>query len=330
MSVPLFAPSAPRGGRAQRSPYLVQFKAGKMTRAGTTVASDRRKGYVYLFRGDDSLLHFAWRERDKTAPEDDFIVFPDDTEFVRVPQCTTGRVYVFKLKGSGQKEFYWMQEPKEDNDEDLCKKVNATLNNTAAPSLEGDDEEDSGGGISDQQVLQFLTRRGMELDESGDGEEQPPSGEAPAPLDREAEIARIMAEIARTSERRRAASRRREGLDLRSIVTPEAMRMLLANEDVQRQLMPHLPESLRNPDELRGVLSTPQFQHALSAFNAALSQGELGAIMRQFGVSEADAGTAQGVEAFLRALQRQQRRDDGEGGQEGNGGGSGGGDAASK
>ena len=69
----------------------------------------------------------------------DFIIFPGDADFCKVPQCTTGRVFLLKFKNSSRKFFYWMQEPKEDKDEDICKKVNdLILNPRDSASLEGD------------------------------------------------------------------------------------------------------------------------------------------------------------------------------------------------
>ena len=53
----------------------------------------------------------------------DLIIFPGDAEFKRVPQCKTGRVFILKFKDSIRKYFYWMQEPSEEKDEDLMKKV---------------------------------------------------------------------------------------------------------------------------------------------------------------------------------------------------------------
>lgn len=42
-------------------------------------------------------------------PFQDLIIFPDDCEFKRVNQCTTGRVYVLKFKAGSKRLFFWMQ-----------------------------------------------------------------------------------------------------------------------------------------------------------------------------------------------------------------------------
>src|SRR6185503_15059619 len=65
--------------------------------------------------------------------EDDLIIFPDEAEFKRVTSCKTGRVYMLKFKNSTRKNFYWLQEPREDKDEELCSKVNEYLNNPPPP-----------------------------------------------------------------------------------------------------------------------------------------------------------------------------------------------------
>lgn len=115
------------------SKYLVEFRAGKMNLRGTTVTPDKRKGLIYIHQSDDSLMHFCWKDRTSGTVEDDLIIFPDDIEFKRVNQCTTGRVYILKFKSSSRKFFFWMQEPKTDKDDEHCKKVNETLNNPPAP-----------------------------------------------------------------------------------------------------------------------------------------------------------------------------------------------------
>ncbi|XP_051516208.1 proteasomal ubiquitin receptor ADRM1-like isoform X2 [Myxocyprinus asiaticus] len=143
MSSGALFPSLVSGSRSSSSKYLVEFRAGKMTLKGSTVTPDKRKGTVYIQQTDDSLIHFCWKDRTSGNVEDDLIIFPDDCEFKRVNQCTTGRVFVLKFKAGSKRLFFWMQEPKTDKDEEYCRKVNEYLNNPPMPGALG-----SGGGGS--------------------------------------------------------------------------------------------------------------------------------------------------------------------------------------
>ncbi|XP_054752500.1 proteasomal ubiquitin receptor ADRM1-like [Lytechinus pictus] len=160
MSGALFGSSA-TGGRPS-SKNLVEFRAGKMELKGTTVTPDKRKGLVFLHQPDDTLMHFCWKDRTSGTVVDDLIIFPDDCEFKRVPQCTTGRVYLLKFKSSARKFFFWMQEPKTDKDEELCKKVNDVLNNPPAPGSSG-----LGGGRGTGGLPADLGGLGSALGEGG-------------------------------------------------------------------------------------------------------------------------------------------------------------------
>jgi len=133
------------GGPAGRpqTKNLVEFRAGKMNMRGKMVHPDKRKGQVYVYQSEDSLMHFCWKDRTKGTVEDDLIIFPDDIEFKRVAQCTTGRVYLLRFSSSNRKFFFWMQEPKSDKDEELSKKVNEVLNNPPTP---GSSRAGSGAG----------------------------------------------------------------------------------------------------------------------------------------------------------------------------------------
>ena len=57
----------------------------------------------------------------------------EKTNSVRFSRQIPGRVFVLKFKTSNKRMFFWMQEPKADKDEELCKKVNENLNNPPAP-----------------------------------------------------------------------------------------------------------------------------------------------------------------------------------------------------
>jgi hypothetical protein len=110
---------------------------------GQQVTAIKKKGTVYLNQSDDSLMHFCWKDRTTGQTEDDLIIFPDDAEFKRVAACTTGRVYVLKFKSSSRRCFYWMQEPKDDKDDEWCTKINEYLNNPPAPGS----RSAAGGGL---------------------------------------------------------------------------------------------------------------------------------------------------------------------------------------
>lgn len=59
-------------GHAGRSSSknLVEFRAGKMSLSGTTVTPDKRKGLVYIYQSEDSLMHFCWKDRGTGNVED--------------------------------------------------------------------------------------------------------------------------------------------------------------------------------------------------------------------------------------------------------------------
>lgn len=78
---------------------------------------------MYIQQTEDSLIHFCWKDRSTGVTEDDLIMFPGDAEFEKVAQCTTGRVFVLKFKSNNKRCFYWMQEPKDDKDDEFKTKV---------------------------------------------------------------------------------------------------------------------------------------------------------------------------------------------------------------
>merc|ERR1719232_1859353 len=117
-------------------------------------------------QGDDQLMHFKWKDRTSGNVEDDLIIFPEDVEFKKVTQCTTGRVFILKFKSSSRKLFFWMQEPKDDKDEEFCKKVNDFLNNPPAPGSGGSRGGSMGGSGGSGGIP------GLDLSNLGDSELQ--------------------------------------------------------------------------------------------------------------------------------------------------------------
>ncbi|XP_074109881.1 regulatory particle non-ATPase 13 isoform X1 [Cotesia typhae] len=142
----LFSNNTVRGA----SKNLVELKAGKMTMKGKTVYPDTRKGLLYVYQSDDSLMHFCWKDRTSGVIEDDLIIFPEDCEFKYVPDCKTGRVYILKFKLSNKKFFFWLQDMKTEKDEEHCKKINDVLNNPPTPGSQ------RSGGTNPEGDLQNL------------------------------------------------------------------------------------------------------------------------------------------------------------------------------
>ncbi|XP_055946987.1 proteasomal ubiquitin receptor ADRM1-A-like [Argiope bruennichi] len=149
--------------------YLVEFRAGKMTMKNMIVSADKRKGLVFVYQTDDSLMHFCWKDRTTGIVEDDLIIFPDDVVFKRVPECTTGRVFVLKFKSSSRRCFYWLQEPKTDRDNEFCCKVNQYLNNPPVGSARSGTSGSLGGSSTPSQSGGGLQ---SELSTLGDGDLQ--------------------------------------------------------------------------------------------------------------------------------------------------------------
>ncbi|KAI8382999.1 proteasome complex subunit Rpn13 ubiquitin receptor-domain-containing protein [Blakeslea trispora] len=134
--------------------HLVEFHAGKCIVEGSWIKPDTRKGLIYMDQSDDQLLHFYWKERkNQSTPEDDLIIFPDEAEFTKVTQCTTGRVYLLRFKTSNERHFYWMQSKSDENDQEVAEHVNELIHDPEANSKMPSDLDES---ASHAELLRLL------------------------------------------------------------------------------------------------------------------------------------------------------------------------------
>nr|CAI5849462.1 unnamed protein product [Callosobruchus analis] len=161
----LFGSATAGPGSTGGNKHLIEVRAGKMNLRGRMVYPDKRKGLLYVYQSEDSLMHFCWQDRTTGVVEDDLIIFPDDCEYVKVPQCTTGRAYLLKFKSSTKKFFFWIQEPKVDKDEDNCKRINELLNNpSSAVQSANNPERDLQqllNSMSQSQLMQLFSGAGQ-------------------------------------------------------------------------------------------------------------------------------------------------------------------------
>ncbi|KAG0717870.1 Proteasomal ubiquitin receptor ADRM1 [Chionoecetes opilio] len=97
-------------------------------------------------------------------------------------------------------------------------------------------------------------------------------------------------------------------------MTAEALQPILTNDDFVDKLRPYLPataEELPPTEQLRGTVTSPQFQQAVSLFSSALQSGQLGPLINQFGLGEDAvlAASSCDMEAFIKALGKKKESD---------------------
>ncbi|XP_057652928.1 proteasomal ubiquitin receptor ADRM1 homolog isoform X2 [Diorhabda carinulata] len=332
----LFGSAAAGPGSTGGNKHLIEVRAGKMNLKGRMVYPDKRKGLLYVYQSDDSLMHFCWQDRTSGIVEDDLIIFPDDCEYVKVPQCTTGRAYLLKFKSSNKKFFFWIQEPKTDKDEDNCKRINELLNNpSSAVRNTSNPDQDIQSLLNNMSQSQLMQLFGSGVGQMGGlssllgNIRGPNSGSArtcttPAITHRTTVPTTPTTTTATNSQSNTTTAPgtttpqnptstatpdapKGKTVDLSTALTSETLVGVLNNPETIQQLQSHLPAVDENAQEaLRSTLASPQFQQAVSQFSSALESGQLGPIVSGLAVNpEAVVAAAQGSMAeFVKALEK--------------------------
>ncbi|XP_039968344.1 proteasomal ubiquitin receptor ADRM1 homolog [Bactrocera neohumeralis] len=330
------------GGNTSSSSNLVEFRAGRMNMIGKMVHPDARKGLVYLTQSEDGLMHFCWKDRTTGKVEDDLIVFPDDFEFKRVEQCKTGRVYVLKFKSSSRRMFFWMQEPKIEKDDELCRRVNELMNNPPSQQRNNSDNGDLQymlNNMSQQQLMQLFGGVGQmggltsllgSMNRSENSSRTPArsgssntasnlltpeSNTAPktpsAPKGKGSNRSSAGATTTNVNTNLSSTASRTLSVDLSTAIQgSEAINQIISDPERAKTLSVHLPES-EDADEnkkqqIKDTIASPQFQQALSLFSNALQSAQLGPVVSQFELTpEAVAAAYAGnLEDFVKALEK--------------------------
>ena len=90
-----------------------------------------------------------------------------------------------------------------------------------------------------------------------------------------------------------------QAVDLSTALTGEALQPLLQNPEFLDKVKEFLPAGEGGKEtslaDLSGTVQSPQFQQALSMFCMALSSGQLGPLIREFGLGEEAGGAADKV-----------------------------------
>ncbi|EOY32193.1 Regulatory particle non-ATPase 13 [Theobroma cacao] len=314
---------------------LLEFRAGKMLLEGKRVVPDTRKGLIRITRGEEGLVHFQWLDRTQNAIEDvsyflyfvllshfnisfclilvihfhqaemvssvahpcklqDQIIFPDEAVFEKVNQAS-GRVYILKFNTDDRKFFFWMQEPKAEDDSQLCSSVNNIINQPL--EFLGDEEPDASAPlqVSEDMVEDDISSRAGNLTVTNLGAEaisDVTSSSGPVKLE---DLQRILSSIGPAE----IAGDPDGGLELGDILKPDLIMPLIETLPLEERLASYLPEGQWTPEDLLELLQSPPFRQQVDSFTYVLRTGQID--LSQFGIDPSKYKFT--VLSFLEALE---------------------------
>ncbi|PRQ36987.1 putative 26S proteasome complex ubiquitin receptor, subunit Rpn13, UCH-binding protein [Rosa chinensis] len=278
----------------QMQEIMLEFRAGKMAFEGKRVIPDTRKGLVRIARGEEGLVHFQWLDRNQNVVEDDQIVFPDEAVFEKVNQAS-GRVYILKFNTDDRKFFFWMQEPKAEDDTQLCTSVNYYINRPIEEILEEEGPDGSVPLTADDMFEDDISSRAGILVEPNLGAEASSdvtSSSGPVKLE---DLQRILSNIDRAD----SAGDPDGGINLEDILTPDLILPLIETLPLQQSLGSYLPDGQWSPEDILELLQSPPFRQQMDSFNYVLRTGQID--LTQFGIDPSKYKFT--VLSFLEALE---------------------------
>ncbi len=104
-----------------------------------------------------------------------------------------------------------------------------------------------------------------------------------------------------------AAASQEKGPSLLEVLDSRALIPLVQEPAVRDALLPLLPEIDRTPHGLRAFLTSPQFQQAVQAFDAAVRAGHMQNILRQLGANEQVQDTTT-IGSFLKSIEKSAKK----------------------
>ncbi|XP_042433263.1 26S proteasome regulatory subunit RPN13-like isoform X1 [Zingiber officinale] len=277
---------------------MLEFRAGKMFLDGTRVIPDTRRGLVRIGRGEEGLVHFQWLDRTQNIVEDDQIIFPDEAIFEKVSQ-SSDRVYILRFNSDSRKFFFWMQEPRADEDSQICTSVNFYINQPlefTSPDLMAEDETEASVPLqmSDTGEDDFSSRAGNLVDHnmaSELGGEVTSSG-GPVRLE---DLQRILRSI-QTPD---VVEDPDAGFGLADILKPDLILPVVETLPVEQHFSQYLPEGSWTAADLMELLQSPQFHQQVDTFTHVIRTGQID--LSQFGINPSKYKFT--VLSFLEALE---------------------------
>ncbi|KAG6480424.1 hypothetical protein ZIOFF_063924 [Zingiber officinale] len=252
---------------------MLEFRAGKMFLDGTRVIPDTRRGLVRIGRGEEGLVHFQWLDRTQNIVED----VSYEAIFEKVSQ-SSDRVYILRFNSDSRKFFFWMQEPRADEDSQICTSVNFYINQPLDLMAEDETEASVPLQMSDTGEDDFSSRAGNLVDHnmaSELGGEVTSSG-GPVRLE---DLQRILRSI-QTPD---VVEDPDAGFGLADILKPDLILPVVETLPVEQHFSQYLPEGSWTAADLMELLQSPQFHQQVDTFTHVIRTGQID--LSQFGIN---------------------------------------------
>eukprot|EP01125_Pyxidicula_operculata_P005005 TRINITY_DN1845_c0_g1_i1.p1 TRINITY_DN1845_c0_g1~~TRINITY_DN1845_c0_g1_i1.p1 ORF type:complete len:321 (+),score=65.38 TRINITY_DN1845_c0_g1_i1:119-964(+) len=260
------------------------------------VTADKRKGLVQL-KNADGLMHFVWKDRTTGTEEDNLIIFPSEATFRKVEEAQ-GRVYLLEFKTSDKKLFFWMQEPKEDQDKPTCEKLNKYLENP--PSESPSDNMlgalglgDGGGALNEAQLMQLFGAAASSGESRGNrraaSSDSAPSSQGFQRSTLDSILAGIAGALSANNHSNESEDLVSNGLFDYETIVDKLVELLPSGSDI-------------NKNNLREQIKSSQAKTAIQNFENMLKGGELSALLEGLGVTVDDVQPEKNLLNLLRVL----------------------------
>jgi 26S proteasome regulatory subunit N13 len=289
---------------------ILQFRAGKMTKQGTTVTGDPRSGIFALVQQPSGALEVHWMPEGQPQQEEVRTVIGNNVKVSRAPKCTTGRVMVIDF-GPDQL-FYWLQERNDERDEEYLKTLKKHIERPApgggASSAASGSSGAAAGGRAAGATAAGAPSIGMStlqniLSSLGGPASPAPASGSQAGASSSTPVGASTADLG-------------SNLDLqRLLLSPQLLEAIRRDPAFyMTRLHEHLPAGTDPSDDIVPHVRNPQISGAASMLQAALSEPEaFREVANAFGVNTSGVGVP-GALAFVQRINQEPKKDAPEGG----------------
>ncbi|KAJ3223930.1 hypothetical protein HK099_000526 [Clydaea vesicula] len=269
---------------------LVEMKVGKcLFENKKVVAIPDSKGLIYLRQSeDDQLLHFYFKNRITNEVEDDKILFPFDAEFKEL----SSSLFLLKFKSSSEKNFFWLQETSTKQEIDrLTNEFKHVIENFGV-----EEDYDMTSPLSDVSSMNFPTPKIPDV--------VAPQVQTHQQANTQPELQNQLRNILATLGQGIDSSSQQQDIEFSEVLNSRVLLPLLDDPKVVEELLSYLPEgSPPTQEELKDIVRCPQFLSSMRSFGQALKSGQLGPLLREFGLPY----NINSVRSFLKAVREQSK-----------------------